>query len=108
MKLSELGPEWLKIIDERTRSTDVEMAEADGIIFLCPKCFQKNGGPVGTHSIICWRPSVPPSVTPGPGRWEFNGTGLDDLSLVAGSSSILLQGGCEAHFLIQNGEIRDC
>ena len=81
------------------------LVEADGIWFLCPKCFAANGGPRGTHGVLCWRPRVPADVDPKPGRWEFHGTGLDDLSLVAGSSSILLQGGCGAHFWIRNGSI---
>lgn len=86
---------------------DVEtIAEADGIRFLCPKCFTTNGGPRGTHSVICWRPRVAAHITPGPGRWEFEGSGLADLTLVAGSSSILLHGGCNAHFWIRAGEIQ--
>lgn len=80
---------------------------ADGILFLCPKCFVNNKGDIGTHSVICWRPRVPGDVDPKPGRWEFTGTGLDDLSLVAGSSSVHLTGeGCGAHFHVVNGEIR--
>ena len=83
-----------------------EMAEADGVIFLCPKCFVDNKGPEGTHSVICWRPRVPVGVPPAPGRWEFEGTGLTDLTLRASSSSILLTGGgCAAHFFITNGSI---
>lgn len=82
------------------------IADADGIWLDCPVCFQANGGPVGTHAIICWRPRVPAEVFPKPGRWEFEGTGIDDLTLVAGSSSILLTGeGCGAHFHIRNGGI---
>ena len=81
------------------------IAEADGIDFLCPKCFAANGGNVGTHHVICWRPRVPADVCPKPGRWEFGGTGYGDLTLTAGSSSILLMGGCCAHFWITNGEI---
>lgn len=81
--------------------------EADGLSFLCPVCFIANAGPVGTHSIMCWRPRISQDVSPKPGRWEFEGTGLDDLTLVAGSSSILLTGpGCGAHFYIRNGEIQ--
>lgn len=80
-------------------------AEADGVHFLCPKCFEANRGPVGTHSVICWRPRVPADVSPKPGRWEFHGTSLDDLTLVAGSSSVLLLGGCAAHFFVRNGRI---
>jgi hypothetical protein len=82
------------------------LAESDGILFLCPKCFVANGGKVGTHSVICWRPRIAPDVDPKPGRWEFEGTSLNDLTLRAGSSSILLTGqGCQAHFHITNGEI---
>ena len=79
--------------------------EADGVWFYCPKCYTANGGMRGTHSVICWRPRVPADVDPKPGRWEFQGTGLDDLTLVADSSSILLRSGCCAHFFVQAGEI---
>lgn len=82
------------------------IADADGVQFLCPVCFTKNGGPVGTHSVICWRPRVPSDVCPKPGRWELVGTGYADLSLVAGSSSVLLQDApCKAHFFVTNGQI---
>lgn len=81
--------------------------EADGVEFLCPKCFQANAGPVGTHAIMCWRPRVPSNVDPKPGRWEFSGTGLSDLTLSASSSSILVtgDGSCGAHFYIRNGNV---
>lgn len=82
--------------------------DADGVEFLCPKCFEANSGRVGTHAVVCWRPRVPPDIAPKPGRWEFQGTSLDDLTLVAGSSSVLLPGdggGCGAHFFVRNGAI---
>jgi len=79
--------------------------DADGVEFLCPLCIKTNGGRVGTHAVLCWRPRVPPDIDPKPGRWEFQGTSLDDLTLVAGASSILLTGGCAAHFFIRNGAI---
>lgn len=82
------------------------IAAADGIMLLCPKCFLNYGGSIGTHSIVCWRPHVPPHVDPKPGRWEMRGTSIDDLTLVAGSSSVALTGGCAAHFFIENGAIR--
>lgn len=106
MRLLELEPQWLKILGEKTfQRTELTIDEADGIVFLCPKCFVEKGGPIGTHSIICWRPRVPQDIDPKPGRWEFEGTGFNDLTLVAGSSSILLLGGCNAHFFIRNGGI---
>lgn len=91
--------------DDYTFVNVSDIAQADGIMFLCPKCFAANGGPRGTHSIICWQPKVPQTIEPKPGRWSLVGTGLDDLTLVAASSSILLTSGCQAHFFIRNGKI---
>lgn len=107
MKLTELDPRFLLRIppDETWQCENVKMADADGISFLCPKCFKEKGGPIGTHSIICWRPRVSAEIKPGPGRWEFDGTGFGDLTLKAGSSSIAVTGGCQAHFFVTAGEI---
>lgn len=113
MRLRDLQAEFLRYTGEDGKlmhvgdPPDVTLEQADGIMFLCPVCFAKNGGPVGTHRIICNRPRVPlrEGIYVGPGRWEFEGTGIDDLTLVAGSSSILLLGGCAAHFFIRNGAI---
>jgi len=85
-----------------------DIKQADGVLFLCPKCFSVNGGSKGTHWVLCWRPHVPQTVKPIPGRWELLGTGYGDLSLRAGSSSIQLEAGCRAHFFIEAGAIRMC
>ena len=112
MKLVDLNPHFLKRAHEDGHEiwkTNVGIQEADGIEFLCPKCFEANGGSIGTHAVICWNPSVPQTVAPIPGRWNLQGSGFHDLSLVAGSSSVQLLGdGCKAHFFIQNGEIKGC
>lgn len=109
MRLTELNAKFLKWIDDphfRWGNPEVSFAEADGVDFLCPLCFLVNGGPVGTHSVICWKPNVPQTTHPIPGRWNFQGTDLRDLTLIAGSSSIFLTGpGCQWHGYIQNGEI---
>lgn len=108
MRLVELNPKFLKREDAfHFRWVDT-IGEADGVQFLCPKCFKANSGPIGTHSVICWDPSVPQDTSPTPGRWKMQGTSLDDLTLVAGSSSVLLKGGCAAHFYVRNGAIVDC
>jgi hypothetical protein len=108
MKLTELEPRFIRY-EKRPDGeffVDVDsITEATGIIFLCPKCWKSNGDSVGTHSVICWTPAVPPEVNPKPGRWSFVGTGLHDLTLVAGSSSILLTAGCKWHGWIRSGEI---
>jgi hypothetical protein len=92
-------------------------AGADGIFFLCPKCYVTNNGNMGTHGVICWQPHVSQTVLPIPGRWSFRGAGYHDLTLVADSSSILLACKCKskpgeppctcckAHFFIRNGNI---
>jgi len=111
VRLTELEPQWLKLDRQDLRHSRYlsEKAEADGILFVCPKCLVKNGGQrPGVHSVICWNPSVPQSVLPNPGRWDLQGSSFDDLTLVAGSSSVLIKGGCAAHFYIRNGDIVPC
>jgi hypothetical protein len=109
MRLTDLSPQFLKRMPEDGREIwrYVEnMTEADGIEFLCPVCFEKNAGPIGTHAIVCWKPQVPAGVDPGPGRWPQTGSGYSDLTL---TPSVLLPGaGCGAHFYVTNGEIRNC
>ena len=103
VRLTDLEPKFLKIKDERTFSTDASIQDGDGLMFLCPKCYVGNSGKVGTHQVICWRPHVPQTMEPIPGRWEWKGTGFDDITLFAGSSSIQLIGGCGWHGFITNG-----
>lgn len=105
MRLTDLEPWWLKRVDDTHFRIVDSKAEADGVDFLCPKCFAANGGRVGTHRVTCWNPSVPQTTSPTPGRWDLQGTGFNDLTLVAGSSSVLLIGGCAWHGFITNGEI---
>jgi hypothetical protein len=109
--LIELEATFLKIEDEdRWQTEGVDMGSADGVMFLCPTCFEANGGAVGTHQVVCWRPHVSQEHTPRPGRWEFEGSGMHDLTLVAGSSSVFLsgEGGCQAHFFVRRGQIEMC
>ena len=82
------------------------LAEAHGVLFLCPKCYVANGGDVGTHPVICWfTGKVPDYASPGPGRWNPQGTGLIDLTFVPGvkSCSVAIIGGCEWHGFVTNG-----
>jgi hypothetical protein len=86
------------------------LAAAQGVEFLCPKCFAANGGAVGTHAVICWSRSrgIPDAASPGPGRWRLTGTGFGDLSLMeepGQSRSVLLLGGCAWHGFVTNGDV---
>lgn len=114
MKLAELEAEFLRYERRGDGHTYLPKAEgieqAQGVLFLCPKCFERNGGPRGTHSVICWSSSrgVPDFAEPKPGRWKLVGTGLHDLTLEAelpgGARSVQLLGGCEWHGFVTNGE----
>lgn len=83
------------------------LGEADGVMFLCPKCFNKNQGAIGTHRVICWFVGkVPDDLRPGPGRWTPVGASLDDLTFVPRgerSQSVLLLGGCGWHGFVTDG-----
>jgi hypothetical protein len=87
------------------------IVEAQGVMFLCPKCFETNKGNIGTHSVLCWSRSagVPDSASPGPGRWKLVGSSLLDLTLDADppntARSVLLTKGCGWHGFVTNGEV---
>jgi hypothetical protein len=115
VKLAGLEAEFLRYErrgDGHTYLHHVEtIGEAQGVMLLCPKCFEANGGPRGTHHVICWSSSrgVPDFAEPKPGRWKMVGAGLHDLTLEAeqpgGARSVLLTGeGCGWHGFITNGE----
>lgn len=84
------------------------LAEAQGVRFLCPACYEANGGPIGTHTVCVAFEGrgVPPALGSqgehGPSRWSVSGHGLDDLTL---SPSIdgTRGGGCRWHGWVQNG-----
>lgn len=114
MRLTELKPQFLTTTPDGKEHTYVDtIAEAQGILFLCPKCFVANGGSGGTHAVICWSSSrgVGPDVDPKPGRWVLSGTGYGDLTLdgePGKSRSVLLTGGCQWHGFVTAGEVTSC
>jgi hypothetical protein len=107
VKLTDLEPQFLAIDTSKSYRHVDSLAEAQGIMFLCPKCFAANGGNIGTHAVICWFTGVPLDVSPSPGRWNPSGTGYHDLSFVPpGATSVQLLGdGCRWHGFIQGGEV---
>lgn len=91
------------------------VAEADHLMFLCPLCFERNGGPKGTHSVMATFagrdvPKEAGSVDSdgNPSRWTVSGSGLDDLML---TPSILLDAkrkpeeGCHWHGFVGSSGI---
>lgn len=116
MKLSQLDPCWLRYVaheDGRIYHYQVDrLHNAQGVQFLCPKCYVANGGEVGTHVIVCWSRTrgTPEDASPGPGRWALHGTDFSNLTLdgdSGASRSVLLQSGCKWHGFITNGEVTD-
>jgi len=96
------------------------LEEAQGVQFLCPKCFRANGGGIGTHLVLVWSESrgVPLGATPAHGRWAMTGTGFEDLSLrrehapstinaEALCDDAILVGECGWIGYIENGVVRD-
>ena len=107
MKLSTIleGELWRRMYDGAILPT-ATLSEADGVSFLCPKCFTENGGNVGTHRVLCWFAGrVPDDLDPKPGRWHPAGASLEDLTFIGpGSVSVELVGGCQWHGFVRNGE----
>ena len=119
MKLRDLSGHFLRLLPDGCYQQVEALAEADGVIFQCPKCSvgrevgQAPGGRrfvIGAHHVICWFTGrVPDDLDPKPGRWTPAGTGLDDLTFVPGEPpraiSVLLTGpGCGWHGFVRNGE----
>lgn len=83
----------------------VSLADADMVVFFCPKCYAANDGGVGTHVVHVELEgrSCPPSKNCGV-RWSFSGTSLENLTI---SPSIQCVGGCAWHGFVENGQTRD-
>ena len=107
--LRELEAVFMKRIDDTHRQEVDAIAAADGLMFMCPKCYEANGGPVGTHQVMCWfEGKVPDTEVPGPGRWTPAppDATIDNLSFVPSatkSCSVMLTGGCQWHGMVTNG-----
>lgn len=107
MKLTELEPKFKRTCPEGKQllfETVESFKDAQGIMFLCPHCFRKNGGPVGTHRVLVWFEGrgAPPEYTPAP-RWQVSGSSMDDLTI---KPSIRVND-CW-HGFITNGEATFC
>jgi hypothetical protein len=123
LRLIDLDPEWITDYDAGAHSMrrkhdlahavsdasadghgSTDLQHAQGVMFLCPVCFVKNGGAVGTESVLCWFKDrgVPADALPGPGRWTCTGTSFADLTL---SPSVNVDDG-HWHGWVQNGEVK--
>lgn len=120
MKLIDLEPQFVRYVTQSSedqfaegRSTPAEylhhvnsVAEAQGIMFLCPSCFAKNAGPIVTHAIEVSFANRGVRDRQGshnrenkPSRWNVFGSGYVDLTLKPSINC-----GCW-HGYITNGEL---
>lgn len=81
------GGNWGDPFTCETRVPVATLAEAEGVQLLCPGCFQKNGGAVGTHMIdVTFHGRGVPDHRGShnrdgkPSRWAVSGSGLHDLT----------------------------
>lgn len=105
MKLSGLDVQLLRLEGTGHLKHVSTLAEAQGLMFLCPKCFGVNGDNAGVHYVLCWFKDrgVPDTEQPGPGRWAVTGgTGVHDVTL---TPSVHLSGpGCGWHGWVKEGD----
>lgn len=113
MRLTELEPQFVQHVEDARgrleRHVDT-LADAHGILFLCPVCFTANAGPVGTHAVLVTFAGrgVPDHLGSHndkgkPSRWSVEGTGLSDLTT---RPSIHLKGApCNWHGYITAGDV---
>lgn len=102
MKLTDLDPQFLMAKTKTRYAHTDDAAKAQGIMFLCPVCFKKNKGAVGTHSVIVWfdgRGTLKECDGP---RWSVRGSNYGDLTI---APSIHTIGGCGWHGHVKKGEV---
>lgn len=112
VKLTALDPQLLFHTEDAGRQINRKvdsLADANGIFLLCPACFAKNGGPVGTHGlIVTFRDRGVPDHLGSRGtsgaasRWAVTGASLADLTLRPS-----IDVGCW-HGFVTNGEVTSC
>lgn len=107
--LRELEAQLLRITSINTFEHVELVRHAQGVTFLCPKCYIARGcSKYGVHSVICWfaHRNVPPHLPPAPGRWNPSpsSTSIDDLEFIGpGSFSVQLTSGCMWRGYIKGG-----
>lgn len=110
MRLAELEPAFVTYDgDKISRIEGVSFDEAQGLWFLCPACFAKNGGNVGTHFVETTfrdRGTLPSQGSHNakgePTRWAVAGLNFGNLTL---TPSVQIVGGCAWHGHVTSGAI---
>ena len=105
--LRELEAKWIRHIDDRVSEYVDDFELATGIEFLCPVCFRRNGGPVGTHITRCWfaERGVPPDQAPGPGRWLPSPAATFDTLTFVNPGQRSIRSGSHWHGYVKAGRV---
>jgi len=117
MKLGQLDPQFVQYFEDASGSylrCVPDLVQAQGIRFLCPACFVRNGGNVGTHYIETSFAGRDVKDHQGshnrsgkPSRWTVYGSGYSDLTL---SPSVLIYAAEPAcpgwHGWVKFGEVK--
>ncbi len=104
MNLRALEAQLCVMDGDRLRHVET-VAEANGVLFLCPLCMAHHPDGVGVHMVhvLFAERWVPDNAVPGPGRWQASGTTIDDLSLMP-SVHLTSPGGCGWHGWVVRGD----
>jgi hypothetical protein len=116
MKLVQLEPQFVQYFRDEVAHFlrhVPDLVQAQGIQFLCPSCFIRNNGAVGTHLIEVSfagrnvRDDEGSHKRDGqPSRWNCSGSGYGDLTL---TPSVLIdpaKPACDGwHGFVTNGEV---
>ena len=107
-KLEDGSTQWGGFPVQMKRYVDT-LADAQGVMFLCPLCFTKNNGSINTHQCEVTFSDRGVKNEDGvhnnlglPVRWSVTGSCYDDLST---QPSVLVQGGCGWHGFLTDGNV---
>lgn len=115
LRLTTLEPKFIRYEtrEQGEYKVTVPLPEAQGLFLLCPVCFTKNNGPVGTHGIdVTFRDRGAADHQGShnragvPSRWAVSGDSFENLTLQPSIDISEPDGsGCGWHGHITNGEV---
>lgn len=105
--LKQLKGRLLRFYNDNLNFEEVKtLAEADGVQFICPKCFKEDPDAEYPHEVTLWFSSIgklSEKIQGHPG-WNKSGSSLEDLTFVPpGAVSVLIKARCCWHGFVKNG-----
>jgi hypothetical protein len=103
VRLVDLGARFFRLGNDAALQPIDTLAGAQCVRFYCPKCLKLNGGPSGTHTVLCLFRDRGVANSVAGLRWSIGGSSLANLTLLP---SVQLVGGCSWHGWITQGVVR--